>query len=82
MGVLFFMIFLAILFSIAGFFIIVNIIIIAVWKLRKREGKNPQKWWLILPTIFLVVNIIVAFLPVGFIGFLCLANVWQAIQPF
>lgn len=74
MGAVFFMAFLIILFFIAVFCILLSIVPIIIWNIRKRKGKNPKKWWLILPTILLIINVIVAMLPVGYIGFLRFAN--------
>jgi len=74
MGAVFFMAFLAILFFVAVFFILASIVIIAIWKTRKRKGKNPKKWWLVIPTALLIINVLVAMLPVGYIGFLRFAN--------
>jgi hypothetical protein len=74
MGAVFFFIFMALLFFVALFFIILNTIFILIWKARKRRGKTPKKRWLVIPTVFLVVNIIMALIPVGFIGFLRIVN--------
>jgi len=74
MGATFFMILMAIVFSIAVFFIVLSITLIVVWNIRKRRGKNPRKWWLVAPTILLIINVIVALLPVGYVGFLRYAN--------
>lgn len=74
MGVLIFFVFMAILFFSAFFFIVLNLIFIIIWKLRKGRGKNPKKSHLIIPTIFLVISFIVELIPIGWIGFLRYAN--------
>jgi energy-coupling factor transporter transmembrane protein EcfT len=74
MGALFFMAFMAILFFIAVIFIFVSSIIIIIWNIQKRMGKSPKKWWLVVPTVLLIINVIVALLPVGYVGFLRYAN--------
>lgn len=74
MGVVFFMMFLAVLFCIALFFIVLSIVFIIVWNVKKSRGKTPKKRWLVIPSVFLVINLIVAFIPIGYIGFLRYAN--------
>ena len=74
MGALFAMMFFAIIFFIAMFFVIANVVIIIIWSVRKRRGKNPRKWWFIVPLIFLIFNVVVALIPVGFVGFLRVVN--------
>ena len=63
-----FMLLFASMFFIGLFFVIVNIIMIIVWKVRKRRNKNPKKWWFIISTIGLIVSILVTLFPIGYIG--------------
>ena len=63
-----FMLLFASMFFIGLFFVIVNIIMIIVWKVRKRRNKSPRKWWFITSTIGLVISILVTLFPVGYIG--------------
>ena len=74
MGAVFFLTLIAILFLVALFFILVSSVLIIVWKTRKRMGRNPKKWWRTLAVVLLVVNVIVLLIPVGYIGFLRVAN--------
>jgi len=74
MGALFFFILIAILFFVALFFIILTTIFIISWNIRKRKGKNPKKQWLMISVIFLIINIIIAFIPIAYIGFLRYVN--------
>ena len=74
MGAVFFMAFLAILFFVAMFFIILSIINIVKWKKQKRNGKTPKKWLLVVHTILLIINMIVVLIPIGYIGILRYAN--------
>ncbi len=74
MGALFFLILMAILFFIALFFIIISTIFLIVWKVRKQRGKTPKKRWFVIPVVILIINIIVAMIPVGYIGFLRYVN--------
>lgn len=74
MGAVFFLMFIVILFFVALFFIILNIIFIVIRNKMKRKGKDSQKKWLVIPVIFLIINIIVALVPIAYIGFLRYAN--------
>lgn len=74
MGAVFFLIFLAILFFISLSFIILSTIFIIRWNIKKRKGTPPKKRWLIIPVIILVINVIIALIPIGYIGFLRYAN--------
>lgn len=74
MGVVFFLGFLIILFFIALFIIAASIVVVIIWKVRKRKGKTPRKRWLVVPSVFLVVNILVALLPFAFWGFIRSTN--------
>jgi len=47
---------------------------IILWHVRKRRGKTPKKRWLVIPVSLLVMGVIAALLPVGYIGFLRIAN--------
>lgn len=51
----------------SSIFIIVSIII-------KKKGKVVKKSWFVVPLIILVVNILIAMIPVGYITFLRIAN--------
>jgi hypothetical protein len=42
MGAVFFFVFLGILFLVALFFVILNTILIIVWKVKKHKGKTPK----------------------------------------
>lgn len=70
MGAIFFFIPLIIVFFVALFLIILNIVLIIVWNVKKRKGKAPKKYWLVIPIIFLIVNIVVISVPIGYVGFL------------
>ena len=74
MGAVFFMLFLAILFFVAMPFVIVSTVVIIIWIVRKRKGRKPRKWLLIVPTVVLIISSIIALLPVGYIGFLRYVN--------
>lgn len=74
MGALFFLTFMAILFFVALFFIILNTIFIIIWNVGKRKGKPKKKRWLVIPTIFLIISIIVSLIPIAYIGFLRYRN--------
>ena len=74
MGSIFFLGFLILLFFVALFFIVVSTVVIIIWNVRKRIGKTPRKWWLVLPSVLLAVNILVAVMPFGYIGFIRSAN--------
>ena len=74
MGVLFFLMFMAIIFFVALFFIVLNTIFIIIWNIRKRRRKVPKKRLLVLPIIFLIINVIVALVPLAYIGFLRYVN--------
>ncbi|WP_244834997.1 hypothetical protein [Clostridium sp. BJN0001] len=74
MGSLFFLMFMAILFFVALFFIILNAIFIIIWNVHKRKEKSPKKKWLVIPIIFLIINIIVSLVPISYIGFLRYTN--------
>ncbi len=74
MGAIFFLVFIAISFFVALFFIILNTIFIIIWNIRKKRKKAPKKRWLVIPVIFLVINVIVALMPIAYIGFLRFAN--------
>lgn len=80
MGAVFFLAFMVFVFLIAMFFIIVNTVLIVIWNVRKRRGKNPKKWWRVVPTVLLVVNVIVALILVGYIGFLRFTNNVSAVE--
>lgn len=74
MGSVLFLMFMAILFFVALFFIIVSVIFIIVWKARKRRGKTSKKRWLVIPIVILIINIIVAMIPISYISFLRYVN--------
>ncbi|MDR1769844.1 MAG: hypothetical protein LBS02_04300 [Hungatella sp.] len=74
MGAVFFFVFLGILFLVALFFVILNTILIIVWKVKKHKGKTPKKRWLVIPVVLLVINVIAVLVPIGYIGFLRHAN--------
>lgn len=74
MGALFFLTLVVIVFFVALFFMVLNTILIIVWNVKKRKGKAPKKFWLVIPVIFLIVNIIVMSVPIGYVGFLRYAN--------
>lgn len=74
MGAIFFFVFLAILFFIAVFFIILSVTLLIIRKIRIHKGKTVKKRWLVIPVILLIINIIIAILPVSYIGFLRYAN--------
>ena len=63
-----FMLLFASMFFIGLFFVIVNTIMIIVWKIRKRRNKNPKKWWFMTSIIGLIVSILVTLFPIGYIG--------------
>ena len=63
-----FMLLFASMFFIGLFFVIVNIIMIIVWKVRKRRNKNPRKWWFITSTIGLIISILITLFLIGYIG--------------
>ena len=56
------------IFFIGVFFIIINTIMIIVWKIRKKRNKSPQKWWFITSVIGLIISILMALFPIGYIG--------------
>lgn len=74
MGAVFFMLLMGILFLIALVFILVSTILIITWKVRQSKGKKQRKWWLILSIIFLVINLFIAAIPVGYVFFFRTAN--------
>jgi hypothetical protein len=74
MGAVFFYLFLVILLIIALFFILLSILFIIIWNIRKRRQKTTKKRWLVIPIIFLILNVIIALLSISYIGFLRFAN--------
>lgn len=78
MGAVFFFIFLGILFFIAAFFIILSVILLIIRKIKIHKGNTVKKRWLVIPVVILVINLIVAMIPVGFIAFLRYANTSNA----
>lgn len=70
MGSIFFLFFLVILFTIALFFIILSAILLIIQNVRKHKGKTVKKRWFVILITILVMNSIVAILPVGYIVFL------------
>ena len=74
MVVLGFFIFMTILFFSALFFIILNLILIIIWKLRKRNGKNPKKRYIVITTIFLIISMLVGLIPIVWLSFVRAAN--------
>ncbi len=80
MGALAFMFLLAVVFFVALFFIILNIILIIIWNVVKRSGKHPKKVFVILPTVFLIISLLVEVLPVGWVSFLHYTNSQAAKQ--
>ena len=54
------------------FFGITSAVLIAKWKKQKKRGENPQKWWLILSTIALIISIHVVLVPVCIVIFMLL----------
>lgn len=78
MGAIFFFIFIGILFFIAVLFMIISAVCIIRWQLKKRRGDVPKKRWLVIPVCFLLISVLVALVPVGYIGFLRYANGTQA----
>ena len=74
MGAVFFLAFMIIVFLGAVFLIIASITLIVIWKARKRSGKNPKKWWRLVSIVLLIVNVILALIPVGYLGFLRFSN--------
>ena len=69
-----FMLLFASMFFIGLFFIIVNTIMIIVWKVRKRRNKTPKKWWFIISIIGLVVSIMVTLFPIAYINYSIFKN--------
>lgn len=74
MGAAFFLIFLAVLFCIAMFFIMISAVFLIIRRVMKRRGKLVKKRWFVIPMVILVFNILVAFIPVGYIAFLRIVN--------
>jgi energy-coupling factor transporter transmembrane protein EcfT len=74
MGAVFFFMLMAVLFFIALFFIFLSAILLIIRRVRKRRGKTVKKRWFVIPVVILVINIIVAMIPVGYIVFLRYAN--------
>ena len=79
MGAVFFMLFMFIVFCVSLFLAILNLIFIIVWNVKKRGRRPAKKRWLVIPSVFLAISLAVMLMPVGFVGFLRLAN--QASQP-
>jgi len=69
MGAIFFFIFLAVLFFAAVFFIIMSVILLIIQYVRKRRSETVKKRWFVIPVVILVINILVAMIPVGYIFF-------------
>lgn len=67
MGAVFFWVFLL---FIAVILIVLSTATIIIWYVRKRMGKNPRKWWRIVPAILLVINLIIVLVPVVYVGYL------------
>jgi hypothetical protein len=80
MGAVFAMVFLAFIFFTALFFILLNTALIIVWAIRKRRKKSPRKWWLVVSIVVLSLSVLLALIPVGFIGFLRVVNMASAQQ--
>jgi hypothetical protein len=74
MGATFFFIFLAGIFFIAVFFIILSVVMLIIRYVRKRRGINVTKRWLVIPVVILVINVIIAMLPASYLAFLRYAN--------
>jgi energy-coupling factor transporter transmembrane protein EcfT len=74
LGAIFFMLIMIIIFFLAIFFIILNTIFIVIWNIRKRKQKDLKKRWVVVPVIFLIISVIVALVPIAYIGFLRYAN--------
>lgn len=74
MGAVFFMTLLVIVLIVAIIFIVVNLGLVIAWRVRKKKGKAPKKWWFVLASIFLVINIVLAAIPIGYFGFLRVTN--------
>lgn len=67
MVVLAFFLIMVVIFFTALFFITLNVILIIIWKVKKRIGKTPKKRYIVIPIIFLIISILVELIPVGWV---------------
>lgn len=74
MGATFFMLLMAVIFLIALFFSIINVIILVLQIVRKRRGKTVKKRWIVIPIIFLVISILAQLIPLGFVASIRIVN--------
>jgi energy-coupling factor transporter transmembrane protein EcfT len=72
-GLVFFFI-MIVVFFIALSFIVLNVIFIIIWMVKKRKGKIPQKRYIVIPIIFLVISLLIEVIPVGWIGMIRSGN--------
>jgi energy-coupling factor transporter transmembrane protein EcfT len=73
-GALAFFILMAVVFFVAIFFIILSVILLLVRSAKIRKGRTVKKRWFVIPVVVLVVSMIAAMIPVGFIVFLRYEN--------
>lgn len=57
-----------VIFLVAISFIILNLFFIIIWAILKRIGKHPKKRYVVIPTIFLVISLVAALIPLGWVG--------------
>ena len=63
-----------VVFFIALLFIVLNVIFIIIWSIKKRKGKIPQKRYIVIPIIFLVISLLIEIIPIGWIGMIRSGN--------
>jgi len=74
MGLVFFLIPMAILLLIAVMLFTVSLITLLVWFVFRRKGKKLKKRWLTIPSILLIISFVFAVIPIGYIGFIRFTN--------
>jgi hypothetical protein len=70
MGALVFALMMAAILLITSFFILISLIFLIVWIVKKRRGKAPRKRGLVIPLVVLIVNAMIALIPIGFAAFI------------
>ena len=74
MGATFFFIVMILMFITALFFIVASTLCIVVFRCQKKRGKTCKLRWLAIPAVILIVSLIAALIPVGWVAFLRAGN--------